>query len=201
VHVQNGLVKKSKSERMIERLQKSLATTSLDDLVRAESERSLILVDVSSSMDETIKSGERKIDALRNVVRSLRESHPVPVAAFGGGVGQDAFQDRAAIVDEIPEPAGGTPMAEGIAFAKQITATHIVMVTDGVPNSMSAALDAARAFGGRIDVFYIGDGDDDGAHFCNTLAASTGGVSSVTGLDKPKELASKIAGLLPAASL
>lgn len=190
-----------KEALILSRLKKSLAATSLDDLVRAESDRSVLLVDVSGSMDDKLDSGERKIDALRQTVKTLRESNPVPVVAFGGGVDRETFQDRVAVVDNIPEPAGGTPLHSGIDFCRNITATHVILVTDGVPTSQSAAFDAAKLFGGKIDVFYIGDGDDSGARFCKRLADAAGGVCNVTELDDPKALASKIAGLLPGASL
>jgi hypothetical protein len=185
---------------IIARLSESLtATSSLDDLLKAHQRRnSMLLVDVSGSMDESLKNGDRKITALREVVSILRETNPVPVAAFGGGHAPVKF------VDAVPEPTGGTPLHLGIEFSQDAGATHIVVVTDGAPDSKSAALDAARRFaksvamGGVIDVFYVGDGNDGGAEFCEMLASVTGGAANVTDLEKPKELAAKIAGYLPA---
>jgi hypothetical protein len=175
------------------------AKGSLRALVKEREQRSLLLVDVSGSMGDIISSGEnrgqRKIDALRKVVATLRETHPVPVAAFG----LEGYGGTVAMVDGIPEPQGMTPMHSAFDFGRREGATHLVLVTDGVPDSRQMALDAARNFGGVIDTFYIGDPDAEGAEFLRQIAKLTGGSSNITDLGKPKQLASKIAGLLPAA--
>ena len=169
----------------IESLNRSSEKSDLDDLIRG-ARRSLLLVDCSGSMGGVIRSGDRKIDALRKVVTTLRETHPVPVAAFGvGGYGVE-------VVDVIPEPCGSTPLGAAIEFGTAQGATHLVVVTDGEPNSEEDAFTAARAFGGVIDTFYIGDGSDRGSKFCSELAKMTGGTANLTDLGKPKELAGKI---------
>jgi hypothetical protein len=169
-----------------ESLTKSLGKSSLDDFLKA-SRRSMMLVDVSSSMNEHIRSGGTKIAACREVCDTLRESNPVPVAAFGGVV---------ELVDRVPNPSGGTPLHRGIEFAQGLGADHLVVITDGEPDSESAALAAARAFGGVIDVFYIGNGDDSGSRFAAELAKLTGGSVNLTDLAEPKQLAGRIVGLL-----
>jgi|SRR5215471_10274211 len=176
----------------VDRLNKSLAKSSLDDLVKARTKRSLLLVDVSGSMADWIqKTHERKIDALRKVVATLRETHAVPTAAFGTRGG------RVQLVDSIPNPSGSTPLDAAIEFGTQQGATHLVVVTDGYPDSQDAAFRAAREFGGPIDVFYVGDGNDEGARFAAELAAMTGGTCGVTDLaNEPKQLAGKIVALL-----
>jgi len=168
----------------LDKLTKSLAKNDLDDFLRGE-RRSLLLVDVSSSMSEPIRAGGTKISALRVVVASMRETHPVPVAAFGGAVG-------VIVVDSIPSPSGGTPLTDAIQFGQREGATHLVVVTDGYPDNPHTALDAAREFGRPIDVVYIGDGNDEGSRFAAELARITGGTCSLTDLGKPKELAGKI---------
>lgn len=174
------------------KLTKSLARTSLTDLVKSK-RRSLLLVDVSGSMAEGIRTGGRKIDALRTVVTTLRETHPVPVAAFGIG---GRYGAAVALVDSIPDPSGSTPLAEAIDFGAAEGATHLVVVTDGIPNSESAAFASAEVFGGPVDVFYIGDGNDSGARFSERLAMLTGGSVNLTDLGTPKALAGSIRLLL-----
>jgi hypothetical protein len=185
----NALVPMTALERLRKKAENPHRTA--DDLTRSM-RRSLLLVDVSSSMGGTIRTGERKIDALRTVVDKVRSTHPVPLAAFPQG-----GYNRCELVDNVPEPRGMTPLAQAIQFGHMQEATHLVVVTDGVPDSQQAAFDAARAFGGPIDVFYIGDGNDHGATFCEQLAKLTGGKCGVTDLvGDPKLLAGKIAGLL-----
>lgn len=180
------------------KLESSLAKGSLSALVKEATQRSLLLADVSESMNDRIRTGERRIDALRKVVATLRETHPVPVAAFG--LKDYSYNGTVVrLVDAIPEPQGMTPIHKAIDFAKAEGATHIVLVTDGEPDSESLAFEAARNFGGVIDTFFIGNPGGVGARFCQRLAALTGGTSNISDLAKPKELTTKIAGLLPAA--
>lgn len=173
----------------VDQLKASAGASSLQSLVRGRVKRSLLLVDASGSMDSYTAKGQRKIDVLRQVVKDLREAHPVPVAAFGikGGV---------EVVDTVPEPHGSTNMHTAIDFGAGQGATHLIIVTDGQPDSESATFAAASRFGKPIDVFYIGDGNDGGADFAKRLAAATGGTANVTDLGAPKQLTSAIAGLL-----
>jgi len=170
----------------LDALNKSAKRSGLDDFL-ASGRRSLLLVDTSSSMERSIRAGGRRIDALRRTVTALREQHPAPVVMFGA---------RVEVINEIPEPSGMTPLAAGILFALAQGATHLVVVTDGEPDSEGAALDAAREFGNPIDVFYIGDGNDQGARFAQHLARMTGGTCSLNDLSDTKQLAGKIVALL-----
>jgi hypothetical protein len=174
----------------LDRLNRSLETSDLDAIVRGRSRRSLLLVDCSGSMNETVKSGKRKIDALRSVVEELRSTHPVPVASFGG------LNHNPMLVDSVPEPSGCTPLHLAIDFGRVEGANHLVIVTDGQPDSADAAFNSAREFKGPCDVFYIGDGNDEGSRFASRLAKLTGGTVNLTDLGQPKALAAKIAGFL-----
>jgi len=174
----------------IEKLENSLTRDSLSDLAKS-GRRSLLLVDCSGSMSHMTASGEcSKIDALRDVVETLRGQHTFPVASFGGrGVG-------VGLVDAIPNPGGMTPLAEAIEFGTSEGANHLVVITDGLPDSESAAFNAAGKFGGPIDVFYIDDGNEAGRRFARQLAKMTGGAVDITDMSDRKALASGIAGLL-----
>ena len=173
----------------IDQLKASSGASSLSSLVRGRVKRSLLLVDCSGSMNNATAKDERKIDVLRKVVKDLREQHPVPVAAFG-------VKNGVEMVDTVPEPYGSTNMHTAIDFGAGQGATHLIIVTDGQPDSEKATFAAAARFGKPIDVFYIGDGNDGGADFAKRLAAATGGTANVTDLGAPKQLQSAIAGLL-----
>jgi len=161
----------------LDRLKKSAGKSSLDDLVNARTRRSLLLVDCSGSMANHLRSGERRIDALRKVVATLQAEARFPVAAFGV-----RCAGQVEVVDVVPEPQGSTPIDLAIAFGGAQGANHLVLVTDGAPNSEEAAFTAAKAFGGPIDVFYIGDGNDSGSTFAEQLAKATGGKFGLTDL-------------------
>jgi len=180
-------------KKALDALHRSMAKTDLDDLLRG-ARRSLLLLDCSSSMSQRIRSGKRRIDALRDVTNELVKTHPVPMAAFGG-------HNQVEVVEAPIEPTGSTPLDVAIEFGHQQGANHLVVVTDGEPNSETAAFNAARAFGGPIDVFYVGDGVGRGVEFAKELARMTGGTFGLSSLDAPKELSSKISGLLGDGSL
>jgi hypothetical protein len=176
----------------LDRLRKTAERTNLDEFVAARTRRSLLLVDCSSSMGDHVITGERKIDKLRAIVETLRATHPVPMAAFGL-----RSSTTVELVESIPEPAGMTPLHRAIDFGRVQEANHLVVVTDGHPDSGTLAYAAADAFQGPIDVFFIGDEGDAGARFCTELARRTGGKFGLTDLSgAPKELAGRIQLLL-----
>jgi hypothetical protein len=180
-------------------IEKRLTSTMGGGLLDAIKARrsSALLVDCSGSMGGRITTGQRKIDVLRDVVRDLRDENPVPLVAFGLRLGFHSDPD-VKLVDDVPDPAGDTPVHLAIDFAAANGAGHAVLVTDGIADSMSMAYESARRFGGVIDVFYIGNGGDRGAAFAQELARMTGGTCNLTDLKDQKQLKSAIKGLLPA---
>ena len=130
--------------------------------------------DVSGSMNaETETPGERRIDALRGIVYGLRtQHHNFRIIIFETSVYE---------ADVIPEPAGGTNMAAMFDYAREQGAKHLVVVSDGSPDSPQHALAAAQRLVDsgctHIDVFYVGPkGGYAGAamEFMERLAKLTG---------------------------
>lgn len=185
----------------LDRLTRSAAVDSLDDFLRSD-RQSLLIVDCSGSMAGRLEAtpaqhaageeGTRKIDALRLAADGLRGELGLPVVALGAS-GADVQ-----VVERIPEPCDMTPMHLAIDFARTEGADHIILVTDGLPDSERLALAAAAQFGHPIDVFYIGDGGDKGALFAAKIAKLTGGKANVDDLSNPKALGGKIRLLLGA---
>lgn len=186
------------SAAALARLEKTATKGSLADLARA-SRRSMLLADCSGSMNECISAtGERKIDALRKLHADLIQTHPIPTAAFGI-MTYSLSEPQIRLMDTgqtLPEPSGGTPIDLAIEYAHAQGANHIVLITDGIPDSEDRAFAAARAFGQPIDCFYIGNGRDAGAQFARRIADMTGGSINLTDLTNPKELKAGILGLL-----
>jgi len=173
----------------LDALNRKSATGDLDAFVRGF-RRSLLLIDCSGSMsDRLARTNERRIDALRRVMRQLRSTHSTPVAAFGG-------YRQVEIVEDAPEPTGTTPLDDAIDFGREQGANHLVVITDGEPNSQEKAFAAAARFGNPIDVFYIGDAHGHGLSFAQELARRTGGVAHLSDISATKQLSSQIAGLL-----
>src|SRR4051812_18673223 len=106
-------------QQLARKLNQSLKSgSSLDALVAAKrkEEETFLLLDYSSSMNERIDhTGRRKIDALRDIARELRDEFTCPQVGFGGMPLTPGSQDIR-FISEVPEPEGMTPLAQGIRF-------------------------------------------------------------------------------------
>jgi hypothetical protein len=201
-----------KNESLITtQLEKTTSLKSLKDLVRVKDAESVMLVlDCSGSMDWRMANGKRRIEGLREIVGSVLSKRAAPMIAFGpafmdgrwGSENESVFSDGSRCVGfvqsaaEIPEPAGGTPMKEAIVFAGTQGAGRLLMISDGTPMDRMGVLEAASAFGGRIDVVYVGDPGDPGSAFMDELAKRTGGNRFEGDMTDVKELSGTVLALL-----
>lgn len=201
----------TENKSLVRAAEKSLGLKSLKDLVRARtSENPVLLIDVSTSMNAHMRNGKTRINGLREVVAGLLAKRQTQLIAFGLQQRPNAeaqFVQSAApvnymgvievdFVTEVPDAQGGTPMAEGIDFARANGFGRAVVISDGAPNDQHKALESARQFGGRIDVIYVGDAGDPGSHFLEELAKATGGQRFEGDLSDVKELTGAVVGLL-----
>jgi hypothetical protein len=171
-------------------LEESLELGSLKALAR-DVENVMLLIDCSGSMEGMMKNGRRRIDGLRDVVRDIKNAGHVPMIAFGG-----PYDAQVRFVDGVPEPDGGTPLHTALDFGKEYGATRVVVISDGMPDLQEASLEAARRFGGRIDVAFVGDPGEGGETFLRELARISGGTQFTGDLGDPKKLSSGVIGLL-----
>ena len=175
-------------------LEMSLQSTSLDDLIKEQTEVVMLLLDTSGSMGHPLGGGRRCIDSLREVVQNVRRQGHVPMIAFGG-----PYDAQVRFVDLVPEPDGGTPLHLAIPFAKQYGATRLVVISDGLPDLPEQAKLEAKTFGGRIDVVFVGDPNElfgSGAALLAELAKLTGGEQLQGDLRDVKQLTGTVIGLL-----
>ena len=159
----------------------------------AGSETVMLLIDTSGSMDSPVDHKEPKkcIDALREAVAVIKGEGDVPMIAFGG-----PYDAQVRFVDNVPDPDGGTPLHAAIDMAKQYGATRVVVISDGMPDLKDASLEAARRFGGRIDIVFVGQASSGGEVFLKELARITGGQKHQGSLANPKMLGRQVIGLL-----
>jgi Mg-chelatase subunit ChlD len=203
----------NENKSLLRTAEKSLQIKSLKDLVRARtSENSVLCIDVSYSMTATMRNGKTRIQGLREVVAGMRTKRAdVQMIAFGlnsnrslhdpTGLEPNMGSKQVDFVTEVPDAQGGTPMAEAIDLARTSGFGRAVVISDGGPNDQHAALEAARQFGGRIDVIYVGDAGDPGSRFLDELAKITGGQRFEGDLSEVKELTGAVVGLLNGESL
>ena len=171
-------------------LTRSRFASALSRFERAE--HCVILCDTSGSMASPADTpGERRIDALRGVVSALRTQ--------GLQFRLSCFSSDVLWTDIIPEPSGGTDMIGALNFVKAAKPSHLVIISDGVPDGgelgRSASLDTARTLGCRIDAYYVGPSNPTAEEFMRSLAQATGGSSGACSF---KELTGRIAGALTA---
>nr|WP_308006628.1 hypothetical protein [Xanthomonas albilineans] len=170
------------------------ATTGKTAIQQAKLDRrsgtTVILADVSSSMESVAEDGRRKIDILRDAVDAAR-----------GRARLIAFSRTVRQVEQIPEPEANTDLAAGLAFAKSLDPGTTILISDGEPDNESAALAQARNFRGAIDVLYIGpEANARAIDFMRRLAAAAGGSVTINDITAPggvRLLQQRIAGLLP----
>lgn len=179
-------------------LSKSMALKSLKDLVRVRTaEKTVLLLDCSGSMSSPMRNGKLRITGLREVVRDVQQQRPTEMIAFGPLVQTNPGEWTAVrFVSDVPEPGGGTPLHDALKFAAVHGAGRCVVISDGWPNDRTQALEAAKQFGGQVDIVFVGDPNDPGSFFLDELAKTTGGRRFEGDLSEIKELAGTVVGLL-----
>ncbi len=134
----------------------------------------LVLIDQSGSMSaKDAPGGKSRFDAADSELLRLQKQHY-------GQVGVISFStDVKFCPGGLPgRDGGGTDMAAALDFARVAdSASKIVLISDGEPDSQRATLQAARRYKHPIHTIYIGPEDDrdGGRAFLERLAAATGG--------------------------
>jgi len=165
-----GKLVRVSSQQVAKARPRTLAEAAKATLAKAEGQ-GLLICDVSGSMDmRDAPGGKRRIDALRDVVARLRQRFPaLRVVAFSS---QPMIASLA-----LPEPSGSTALHLALDFAAPMARgmKAVCLISDGEPDDPALAMAAARRFGRRIEVFYVGPEGGHGARFLASLAAATGG--------------------------
>ncbi|WP_099066522.1 hypothetical protein [Nostoc linckia] len=154
----------------------------------------VILLDISGSMEQQVENGRRKIDVLRDAV-----NRPLAINEIVLVFSQNC--DRIPNFQSIPEPLGNTDVRLAIIQAISYAPKHTLVVSDGHPDDADAALKAAEKLTGTISTLYIGPDDDAKAiAFMANLARVGCGSFQVCDISKMQNqvlLKSAIKGLLP----
>ena len=153
-----------------------------------------LLLDVSGSMGITVPSEEpglepRRIDLLFKAVKETPEC---------AGLRAYAFSSRCQMLEVIPaddyKPHGGTDLAHAFECVKNDGFYHAILVTDGEPDSPSAALQAA--IGMKLGIIYIGNPPV--PSFLEDLAKATDGTFAIADMRDLKQLEDAMIKALPA---
>jgi hypothetical protein len=171
-------------------------TATTDSLFRQGGE--IILADDSSSMSEMIVGPDGRISKTRRI-----DAVNQAISSYGPSVQTIAFSSRARHVGPVTlMPYGSTPMAAGLAMARESEPNYILVLSDGEVDSPPAALDEARRMSEYciIDTLYIGEDNPSAEQFMRELAQIGHGKYKRYDMTKPQQLALEtvIKGLLPA---
>jgi Mg-chelatase subunit ChlD len=153
---------------------------------------SVILADISHSMNSPAWGELRKIDVLRQAVAASMQQTPCRLIAFSA---------HAREVQAVPEPEANTNLAAGLRAAQALDPGVTLVISDGQPDNPAEALAVARTFRGAIDVLYVGpDSDAVAIAFMQKLAQAADGQVRVNDIGHragAQQLLTHLAALLP----
>lgn len=125
----------------------------------------VILADVSGSMESPAWGGRSKYEVLKDAMVQTASRRGCELIAFSSTVYPVCSPA------DLPAPGGGTALHYALQAAADRKPGRILVVSDGEPDSESAALSAAASFDGVIDVLYIGpDSNSLAMRFLRALA-------------------------------
>lgn len=158
----------------------------LTAFVPARDGRVFICIDTSGSMSSTDVTPTRA-DAAKAAARAFIQRTPlgtkIGIISFSGaaGVVQPLSDDRAQVVgalDDVPLPNGATAIGDALELADRNLPNRgrraVILITDGVNNSGTDPLQAARDLGLRhIPVYTVGIGTPSGGLIPGTNDVAT----------------------------
>lgn len=134
----------------------------------------ICIVDTSGSMSaDDSRGGKSRYTVACEELSALQGSKPGRIAVL-------SFSNLTMFCpDGKPfDQQGGTDLAEALRFAKlaDVPGIQFIIISDGEPDSPSAALAEAAKYKAKIDVIFVGPEDRPaGREFLRKLAAASGG--------------------------
>lgn len=171
----------------IERRKRDLTTNAF----KAPKNADLVLADISSSMNESAQDGMSRYKCLCKAMEPFVGR--ANVIAFNN----DVYEVPA---DKIPPPYGYTAMHLALYRAVQLDPLHVLVISDGHPDSRDQAKTAATLLAEKciIDALYIGPANECNEEFMRELARIGRGRFSKFDLTKQtaKMLEDKVSSML-----
>ena len=153
----------------------------------------VILLDVSQSMDTPVRNNQRRIDLLSDILRNVVTPQMQLIAFNHAVVSLEPGEP-------VPEPEGSTALHLALDHALRASPKRVIVVSDGHPDDPDAAIASACALNCVISTFYCGEETDRHAvSFMKRLAlCSRGGVGrpQIADLRSPELAAGKLRLLL-----
>lgn len=157
---QNKIRRRSGS--LTERLRSDLTTLRQQKQVVKAMRETWLLLDVSGSMGQVV-DGKMKLEHLKEAVSDFPTAQ---ILSFSHTVWEGTIPTH---------PQSNTDMTLGFQTVARKNPKRIILISDGLPDDPTSALESARALSCPVDVIYIGHGGDEGEAFMKLLASQTGG--------------------------
>lgn len=155
----------------------------------------VVVIDTSSSMSATgTATGCSRYEQACKELETLQASMPGKIAV----ISFSSTNEVKFCPGGIPHNwLGGTDVAGALTFAKMadVPGMRFILISDGEPDSASAALAVARTYTNRIDTIFVGNERlPAGRKFLQELSAASGGQSITS--DRVQALATSVQRLL-----
>lgn len=185
-----NIIKRDSEKILNSKQYEKIASSSLLSKFKARNSKECLLIDTSGSMADHLGDSRTRHSVMQDTLSNIE------------GYRRFSFNTNCKEIkseDVLPRPSGGTNLALAFATVKAMNMAHIILVTDGQPDSEAAALDSAKGL--KIDIIYIGP--DPMPLFLKKLAEVSGGSYENIALNKAGAaalLVGKIKGFLGSGS-
>ena len=130
----------------------------------------VILCDASASMSQSTGSGKKRIEIMRECLLRVVSTVTGQAAVILFGRTSKPLHSWESFDADRWTVGCQTNLGGALRRAARMNPSHIVVITDGEPNSQQDAFDQAHSMLCRIDVYYCGRGDSGTVQFCKDLA-------------------------------
>lgn len=148
-----------------------------------------LLLDCSGSMEILEFDGEThkpRVEFLNDILTSFSSTRRF---RFGSDCKEDTSRGP------VKADMGGTRLGKALMHLKEQGVHHVILITDGQPDSEEAAIAAAKGL--KIDAYFVGGKNDTVAKdFLRRLCNSSGGTFGATSITEVKEITAGIKALL-----
>jgi hypothetical protein len=148
----------------------SKAIVAFNATLTHEKADTVILCDCSSSMWQPSGSGKSRLSIMKECLLRVVSSMTGQAAVILFGARTTKLSSWESFDADRIHVGCQTNLAAALRSANRMNPTHIVVITDGEPNSPADALAQARTMLCKVDVYYCGPGRTDTVEFCRSLA-------------------------------
>jgi hypothetical protein len=141
--------------------------------IYAQEESTLLLLDVSLSMNDLDGDERPKIDAVKNIVAKIKNAKKIAFSSSVEVIGNGC---------DLGYPGGNTNLAYAFEYIRTkgiYRGKKIILVSDGEPDDPELAIEELKMLKQPIYIIYIGESGTEGEYFMKKIASITKGSSHI----------------------